>query len=188
MSHGEIHTITCEDAISFVVDACWGLATVSKQGSFEWVNPAFCEILGLPPDLIIGKQLDDFIHPADRVASTYLSKQVVEGALDSFPLVDLRLRKRGSTPQNEKYTWGLLSVFGKWEAEEFISFRVQYQPYENLHQRVNIPWKTLGEWGLKNWKMILTVLAVLLSWIGANSELLSQLVDQIKAVQEQTGP
>lgn len=42
-----------------------GLTVTGKDGSFEYVNPAFARMLGYPPEQFVGAELEDFTIPDD---------------------------------------------------------------------------------------------------------------------------
>lgn len=179
--NGNIYKITCEEAISFVVDACWGFAKLDEHGVFEWVNPAYCEILNAPAQLIIGTHWKDWTHEADIAEDDRLAKEVAQGNIPGYPFAK-RYIQRGSTPNNQRVIWGLLSVVGKWEGSTFQGYLVQYQPYNNFHRKVD--WSRVLYYVKNNWKIILGFLAVLLSWMGLNSEVLLQLLQKAEEVQD----
>ena len=46
-----------------------GVTTTNADGVFEFVNPAYARMLGLPVEAIVGRTLADFAAPADQVAN-----------------------------------------------------------------------------------------------------------------------
>jgi PAS domain-containing protein len=176
-----IYKITCEEATSFVIDATWGLAKMGPDGKFEWVNPAYCEILNAPAQLIIGTDWKEWTYEADIKQQEVLYAQVLSGEIAGHSYAK-RYIQRGSTPKHPRVIWGLLSVVGKWEVKEFKGFLVQFQPYDL--QRGKVDWSRLGYFAKKNWKTILVLLAVLLSWMGMNSDMLLELLQKAGEVEE----
>jgi hypothetical protein len=180
MTH-TIHKISAEDAIAFVCEATWGFAEVAPDGTFTWVNPAFCKILDAPPDLIIGTSYIDWTYPDDIDADIELARKVKDGEIPSYTFVK-RYVKRGSTPKNPRLVWGMLSVAGKWDQGKFLSYRVQFQPYDVIQSNPRWP-QRLTEvlvWTKTNWKSILTAVFVLLSLTWTGSEKLLEVLQKAK--------
>lgn len=178
-----IHKIAPEDAIAFVCEATWGFAEVAPDGTFTWVNAAYCKILDAPPDLVLGTKFSEWTHPDDVEVDVDLAKQVREGQIPSYTLVK-RYIKRGSTPQHPRIVWGMLSVSGKWKDGLFVNYRVQFQPYEIQSQFK--PWK-LSEvitWTKANWKSIATAIFVLLSLTWTGSEKLLEVLAKARRAAE----
>lgn len=197
-----IHTISGEDAKAFVCEATWGMAEVAPDGTFNWVNPAYCKILDAPHDLIIGTKFADWTHPDDLAVDLELAKQVLEGAIPSYTLLK-RYIKRGSTPQHPRIVWGILSVSGKWAQQAFQSYRVQFQPldpYSDLPLQANKTWKrNVSEllqwtkanwkpalrWTMANWKSLSIAIFVLLSLTWGSSERLLDVLLRAKQAADQ---
>lgn len=176
----DVYTITCEDAISFCVDAAWGFGEINPDGKFVWVNPAFCQILNAPPDLIIGTSFRDWTHPDDVEIDATLKGRVKTGEISSFTL-SKRYIQRGSTPQNMRVIWGILSVSGKWStAKEFLGYRIQFRPYDTVSSLHQVEWKAYLEWLIKNWKSISIAILTLTSLIFGGSETLLSVLRKAK--------
>ena len=60
------------------------LAVVGADGYFRDVNPAWTRILGLRPDEVIGKHVDDLIYPADRDVTMQALGQAAHGSINQF--------------------------------------------------------------------------------------------------------
>jgi PAS domain S-box-containing protein len=177
----KIHTIGPEDAIAFICEATWGFAEVSPDGVFNWVNPAYCKILDAPAELIIGTNYADWTHPDDIEVDKEYAQKVRDGLIPSYTLVK-RYVKRGSTPANPRVIWGMLSVAGKWENAKFLSYRVQFQPYDVIQMRPQMP-QIIGEvwkWMRTNWKPIMTAVFALLSLTSIGSERLLEILQRAK--------
>lgn len=172
-----VSTLSCEDAISFCVDAVWALGEKDVEGRYIWVNPAYCTILNAPADLIIGTSYKKWTSPEDVSIEESLMTKVRTGELPGYTL-SKRYIQRGSTPQAPREIWGLLSVSGKWSATgEFLGYRVQYRPYDPHQQQMHtmlpqVDLKKAFQWTVTNWKTVATVLAVLTSLIFGGSETL----------------
>lgn len=194
-----IHTISGEDAKAFVCEATWGMAEVAPDGTFNWVNPAYCKILDAPSDLVIGTKFADWTHPGDLAVDLELAKKVLEGEIPSYSLLK-RYIKRGSTPQHPRIVWGILSVSGVWEMQEFRSYRVQFQPLDPYSDQVKTTWsRTASElwvwtkanwrpalrWTLANWKSLVIVISVSLSLMWGSSERLLDVLLRAKQAADQ---
>lgn len=194
-----IHKIAPEDAIAFVCEATWGFAEVAPDGTFTWVNPAYCKILDAPADLVIGTKFSDWTHPDDIEVDIDLAKQVLDGEIPSYTLLK-RYIKRGSTPQNPRVVWGILSVSGKWVAEAFQNYRVQFQPLDPYNNSIpsqgrtwkpaevvawiKANWKPALSWTKANWKSLATAIFVLLSLTWTSSEKLLDVLLRAKKAAE----
>lgn len=185
-----IYKLSCEDAISFVLEACWGFAEIDPDGHFVWVNKAFCEILNAPPDLVLGTTFEYWTHPEDRQLDNDLAAQVLNGEIPGYTL-SKRYVQRGSTPQNPRIIWGMLSVVGKWsETKDFVGYRCQFRPYsDSANPQTKLHWKRVITWTIENWKTVATIIAVSTSLIlGGSERLLSSLkkaketADQVDSV------
>lgn len=187
----DLHTLSCEDATMFVCEAVWGFAEVDKDGKFAWVNRSYCETLNAPAELILGTHFKDWTHPDDIDIDLTLAEQVVRGERKGYTLAK-RYRKYGYPPQNPRYTWGILSVQGKWnETGEFSGFRVQYREYNHLPPQGRLDLKSIkqklwvgAKWTLENWKAALTILAIATSLMSLGSEKLLNVLDQARDTAE----
>ena len=182
-----LHRLSCEDAIAFVCDATWGFAEMDAQGRFVWLNRSYAEILSAPVDLILGTSYSDWTHPEDVGIDKQLAQQVADGTIPGYTLAK-RYLQRGSTPQNPRVIWGMLSVSGKWlQTKEFAGYRVQFQPWQSGQDVPQKRWKDLKEvakWTAANWKMLVTAVAVLTSLIASGSATLSDISRETKATVE----
>ncbi len=55
------------------------ICVIGFDGRFSAVNPAFEETLGYPPDQMVGRSFEDFVHPADREVTRARFGDVVDG-------------------------------------------------------------------------------------------------------------
>lgn len=178
----DIHILTCEDARAFVCDAPWGIALVNPDGTFDYVNRSYCEILNTPIELIVGTHFADKTHPQDKQIYTDLAKQVADGVIPGYTLAT-RYEQRGSTPQKPRTIWGMLTVSGKWlQTQEFAGYRLQFQPYE---QRDVAPSKlakvkAIADWIVANWRTLVTIAAVATSLTAGASVQLSDILNRAK--------
>lgn len=179
---GNIYTISCEDAIAFLCEAVWGFAEVDPGGRFIWINRAYCDVLNVPQDLILGTSYREWTHPDDLGIDDELARQVRDGLLPGYTLAK-RYLQRGSTPQRQMVVWGMLSVQGKRSATgEFAGYRVQFRPYDSPPQAgLAVDIKGTVKWAMANWKTVLTVLTVSSSLIFGGSGPLLDLIRRAKA-------
>ena len=178
-----LHTLTGEDAISFVHEAVWGFAEVDPDYKFTWVNPAYCKILGAPYQLILGTTFMEWTHEEDLGIDKDLADQVKEGKIPGYTLRK-RYIQHGSTPQRRIIIWGFLSVAGAWKDGKFVGFRVQFRPFNNIDKKkpsLHIR-ETLG-WLKINWKIISTVILMLTSLIYGGYEQLLTTWKEIQATE-----
>jgi hypothetical protein len=187
-----LHTLNCEDAIAFVCDSTTPFAEISPSGKFVWLNRAYAEVLNAPVDLIVNTHYTSWTHPEDVNIDKELADRVLSGEIPGYSL-SKRYIQRGSTPQNQRVVWGLLTVSGKWQTtQEFSGYRVQFQPYtqqnaELLKKRIN--WQETGKWIITNWRTLATIVAVSISLIAGSSatliEALRKAKDTINSVESE---
>jgi hypothetical protein len=189
MPNAAIHTISCDEAISFVCDAAWGMAKVSPEGNFEWLNPAYCEILNAPALMIIGTNFKVWTHPEDVGQDIQMAQDVASGKIPGYQF-SKRYVQRGSTPHNERIIWGLLSVVGQWKDNQFVGYLVQFQPYQNqVPQKISVV-KVLSSatlilnWMRLNWGTILTIISVVSALILGNWDRLDQILQKANSVKQ----
>lgn len=119
---------TSEEALRFVENARSGFAFVDEQGVFRRVNQAYCEILGcMTSVLVVGTHWKQWTHPADVAGDDELATKVKSGEISGYVL-----KKRYIPYGENKWSakWGILSVIGCRENEEFIGYQVQFIPTE----------------------------------------------------------
>jgi PAS domain S-box-containing protein len=100
------------DAINFIELSRNILCSVDFEGNFEYVNPAFCNLLGYTKDDLEGKRLMDFVHPED-VECTALTIQSLAENNDLKNFENRYLCKDGSV---KYFSWNASSV----QAESLI--------------------------------------------------------------------
>lgn len=179
---GEIYSISCEDAVAFIVEAAWGFAELDVDGRFCWINRAYCEVLNAPPELVLNTSFKQWTHPDDVDVDERLARQVRDGLIPGYTLAK-RYLQRGSTPQRQMVIWGMLSVQGKRSPTgEFAGYRAQFRPYDHPQpgRLTKIDVLKAGRWLLENWKTVITVLAVSSSLILGGSGPLLDLIRRAK--------
>ncbi len=63
-----------------------GLTVTDAEGRFEFVNPAYAQLLGLSPQEILGKTPQEFTHPDYRPIVTQARAQRLEGKTTTYEL------------------------------------------------------------------------------------------------------
>lgn len=81
-----------------------GMCLVGPDGSFLRVNPALCEILGRPPEVLMACTWQELTHPDDLAMDQALAQQMLAGETDTY-----RFRKRYLRPDGD-VVWGELAV------------------------------------------------------------------------------
>ena len=95
-------------------------ALVSVDGSFLWVNPALCELLGRPADRLLLLTWQELTHPDDLAIDEGLAAEVLSGQRESY-----RLRKR-YRHSDGSIVWGDLTVSCvRGRGGEFLFFLAQ---------------------------------------------------------------
>ena len=80
------------------------------DGRFEYVNFAFCELVGYSAEELYGRRWQDITHPDDVGLDQRLADQVVAGTLTGYTCEKRYLRKDGSI------VW--VSLFGNFVADD----------------------------------------------------------------------
>ncbi|HKK01545.1 MAG TPA: PAS domain S-box protein, partial [Desulfuromonadales bacterium] len=91
-------------------NAASGIYTVSPQGIFLQVNPAFCRLLGYSEEEILGKALEDVTHPDDLELSRHMLRKTLSGPPFSVHFEKRYRHKDGSV------IWVHLS--GVWQLDD----------------------------------------------------------------------
>ena len=82
---------------SIFLNAITGMATLSADGQFLQVNPAFCKMLQYSEAELIGKSTYDFTHPSDVALSRRLFQEAAVGQRQSVDYEKRFLCKDGET-------------------------------------------------------------------------------------------
>ncbi|TRO82320.1 diguanylate cyclase domain-containing protein [Desulfuromonas acetexigens] len=81
-----------------------GIATLSPEGHFLQVNPAYCRFLGYSAEEILHKSVEDVTHPEDLAVTRTLYEEVRQGKRDFFAY-DKRFVHRSG-----RDIWGAVTV------------------------------------------------------------------------------
>lgn len=73
-----------------------GVAHNSLDGKFEYVNRAFCKLVGYSPDELYTMRWQDLTHPEDVARDQQMADRVVTGKLDDYTIEKRYIRKDGS--------------------------------------------------------------------------------------------
>lgn len=68
-----------------VVENSRDAITITVDGVLRWASPAFAEITGTEPDLLIGRRLTDLVHDQDVPVLTATSARIVAGLGEQSP-------------------------------------------------------------------------------------------------------
>jgi PAS domain S-box-containing protein len=88
---------TCEQAAI-------GIAHLREDGSWQWVNQRYCDIVGYPRDELMALRLEDITHPDDVAVTLDSARRARLGQLPSYTLEKRYIRRDGTT------VWGSLTV------------------------------------------------------------------------------
>lgn len=122
MSFSERHKLGLWDALW--ENAIGGLAILSRDGTFERANPAFCEIVEYSEYELQSMKFQDITHPSDIDADTELAKQILVGQRSTYDMVKSYVTK------TRRIVWVHLRV---------ISFEVDGTFHYFLSQVFEIP-------------------------------------------------
>ncbi|MGH9087755.1 MAG: PAS domain S-box protein, partial [Acidimicrobiales bacterium] len=81
-----------------------GMTITDLEGSILEVNPALCELLGMPPERLVGTMVADLVHPEDAAERLARRERLFAGEIDRYRSERRYLRADGST------VWCLLNV------------------------------------------------------------------------------
>ncbi|WP_116810057.1 response regulator [Steroidobacter cummioxidans] len=87
-----------------------GVAHNSLDGRFEYVNHAFCKLVGYSPEELHNKRWQDLTHPQDVAQDQELANQVITGKLTDYTIQKRYVRKDGSI------VW--VNLFGNFVADD----------------------------------------------------------------------
>jgi len=141
--------------------AAVGICHLSLAGGVIRINPRFCSILGYTQDELLGRTLDDIVHPEDLAPERDHVERLMRREIDNYSMELRHLRKDGSvvwvnhsmslvhTPQGEpKYFTGVIEdVTAKREAEALrqerdlvqASSRAMSQFLANMSHEIRTP-------------------------------------------------
>jgi PAS domain S-box-containing protein len=74
-----------------------GLVLADLQGRFLHVNPAYCDIVGYSREELLGRTLQEFIHPEDLLATLEATQRLRAGTIPAFFLEKRYVRKDGDS-------------------------------------------------------------------------------------------
>lgn len=86
------------------VNSAVGMCLVSREGRFQWVNPAICQFLGRDADELLSLGWTDVTHPADVGANQADAQRLRDGSAEHFRTLKRYLRPDGTV------VWGDLTV------------------------------------------------------------------------------
>ncbi|MDG3005465.1 hybrid sensor histidine kinase/response regulator [Paludisphaera mucosa] len=84
--------------------AAIGMALVAPDGRWLKVNEALCEIVGYPPEELLGRTFQDVTYPEDVEADQEEARRLLAGETSSYRMEKRYLRKDG------RVVWVMLSV------------------------------------------------------------------------------
>jgi diguanylate cyclase (GGDEF)-like protein/PAS domain S-box-containing protein len=73
-----------------------GMAFFNTDGQYIRVNSSLCEMLGRPPEELLGRRDQEFTHPDDRRADVVAAWRILNGELDTWQCEKRFLRPDGS--------------------------------------------------------------------------------------------
>jgi|LGVF01.1.fsa_nt_gb diguanylate cyclase (GGDEF)-like protein/PAS domain S-box-containing protein len=82
---------------SIFLNAITGMTTLSAEGGYLQVNPAFCKMLQCSEEELVGKTTYDFTHPADVALTRRLFQEAADGQRQSVDYEKRFVCKNGDT-------------------------------------------------------------------------------------------
>jgi PAS domain S-box-containing protein len=81
-----------------------GIAILSKEGTFEYANNAFCKLVEYSEPELQRRRFHDITHPDDLMADNLLAADVADGRREDYMMKKRYITKTG------KLVWVVLSV------------------------------------------------------------------------------
>jgi diguanylate cyclase (GGDEF)-like protein/PAS domain S-box-containing protein len=107
-----------------------GMAVFNTDGEYVRVNAALSELLGRPPEQLLGRRDQELTHPDDRQADLDAAWEILEGRLDTHQTEKRFLRPDGSV------VWALANLtFLRDEAGRPLSWVGQFQDVTERHRQ-----------------------------------------------------
>jgi len=173
----EIHTLSCEDAISFIDESVDGHAEVSPSGHFRWINKAYARALNAPPELILGTHWREWTHAKDIEIDQKLADAVKNGEQPGYEL-SKRYLQYGFPPLKPRVVWGLITVTGKWKDDIFSGYRVTFRLYEAGSRGYLEKASEVLDWGQANWKPLAAIATLVITLLFGGVENLLALLKE----------
>ena len=90
-----------------------GIAITTLEGHCLQVNPALSSLLGYTPEKLLGKAIQEFIHPDDQDTDWELMQQLITGTIPRYQLEKRLLSKNGT----ELKGWLTVSLIRNTQAQ-----------------------------------------------------------------------
>jgi PAS domain S-box-containing protein len=73
-----------------------GVAIVSIDHTFTWVNPNFGDLVGYGPDELIGHTFESITHPDDLSLDSHLTSRLFRGEIDHYEMEKRYIHRDGA--------------------------------------------------------------------------------------------
>ncbi len=94
-----------EQRLKTIIDGAGvGIASISREGKWEWMNDSLCEFLGFSREELMGLRWQDVTHPDDVAADEALAGRLRAGEISSYSIDKRYIRK------DWQVVWGHLTV------------------------------------------------------------------------------
>lgn len=74
-----------------------GVAIVSTDHRFLWVNPAFADLVGYRPDELLGRRFENITHRDDVELDAQLANRLMNGEISEYEMEKRYIRSNGTT-------------------------------------------------------------------------------------------
>lgn len=177
-------TITQLGAVRLCSDMPIGMAAVSKEGKFLWVNTSMCRFLDCTEGQLLSLTLDEITHDKYRKIDRDLLLKMNSGELTSYTVVKA-YHKSGSRPERPRYAWGSLTVFREPVIGEIQFFWIFFVPHNDMKESGGTTWKDIVIFLRDNYKWIATVIAIAFALATGNYTAVSAILNKQAVIEQE---
>lgn len=177
-------SITQLGAVRLCSDMPIGMAAVSKEGKFLWVNTSMCRFLDCTEGQLLSLTLDEITHDKYRAVDRDLTDKLKRGELTSYTVVKA-YHKSGSRPERPRYSWGSLTVFREPVLGEIQFFWIFFVPHNDMKESGGRSWKDIAIFVRDNYKWIATVIAIAFALATGNYTAISAILNKQAVIEQE---
>ena len=182
-------SITQAGAVRLCSDMPIGMAAVTKEGRFRWVNTSMCRCLEYTEGQLLSMVLGEITHEKHLTVDRDLVERLKSGELTSYTVVKA-FHKNGSRPERPRYAWGSLTVFREPVIGEVQFFWIFFVPHNDMKESGVASWKDMLIFVRDNYKWLATVIAIAIALASGNYTAISALLNKQSVIEKelQSGP
>jgi PAS domain-containing protein len=161
-----------------------GMAAVSKEGKFLWVNTSICRFLECTEGQLLSLTLDEITHDKYRTIDKDLLINLSSGDLTSYTVVKA-YHKSGSRPERPRYAWGSLTVFREPVVGKVEFYWIFFVPHNDIRESGGTTWKDMVILLKDNYKWIATVIAIAFALATGNFTAISAILNKQAVIEQE---